>query len=789
MHQAKTITPAEAVTTEQEGTARKEFRLRRYRVTNFRSVNDSGYLDLDDVTALIGVNESGKTNLLLPLWKLNPAGDGELDPISDYPKALFGTIRKAPGNFHFITAEFETGAAAEEIAKLGNFPKEAAGLVAVSRAFDGSHLVSFPQHRPRKTDDRAEVRAEVKQALTRLPTLPGATGELFTEAMNTLEEMRDELSGAEPLTANDLIRLRNRVGALVPEESVEAPEAKAAAKPAPKPAPPAPKPAGKPAAAAAAPAEEEAEQAPEAEEAPKPHVSPELVAALEALRTQLGERMAKILAPDPGQIQAVRDFVLSRMPVFVYYSNYGNLDSEIYLPHVVENMKRVDLGAKEAAKARTLRVLFGFVGLEASEILQLGRDFRDIHEEAKAERAKREGKPGMVRSLIERVRATETEPDPETLAQIAEAKRTRSILLQSASTKLTEHFGEWWMQGDYRFRFEADGNHFRIWVADARRPQEVELENRSTGLQWFLSFFLVFLHESGGAHRNAVLLLDEPGHSLHPLAQRDLSMFFEGLAANNQILYTTHSPFLVGADRLERARKVFVDGDGSTRVTGDLGRDEGTDTKRGASFAVRAALSISVADAMLLGAAPVLVQGTVEQIYLSTIKTLLIREGRLRPERDLVFAPAAGPDTLQTMVQLLSGDASRKPPMIVDSVSGRGRGGALGDAASERMVALDEVTGLRGAGIEDLVGFDMLAPLVDRVERRPDRLFVDVARPGLPLVAQVERWAAQEGVTLTADWRRDLALRGKARILDMDPAALPSDSLSAWETLLTRVAG
>jgi hypothetical protein len=759
MHQVKTFKSALAVDTPTEGSAKdhSEFKLRRYRVTNFRSVMDSGFLDLDDVTALIGVNESGKTNLLLPLWKLNPAGDGAIDTISDYPKALFGTIRKTPEAFHFITAEFETGTAAEEIAGLGRIPKEAAEIVAVSRSYDGSYLVSFPLHRPRKTDDRAEVRTDVQEALARLPALATGGGDLLAEATDTLEAMQDELSGSDPLTANDLIRLRNRVGALVPADTPEQVET----------------------------------TGDETEEAPvTPQGAQELACELEALRKRLGERMARILAPDPGQMDAVRTLVLSRMPVFVYYSNYGNLDSEIYLPHVVENMERSDLGAKEAAKARTLRVLFGFVGLEASEILQLGRDFRDIHEEAEAEAAARDGKVGVMRKWLERARTSDPGPDTAMLAQIAEAKRTRSILLQSASTKLTAHFGEWWKQGDYRFRFEADGNHFRIWVADARRPQEVELENRSTGLQWFLSFFLVFLHESRGAHRNAVLLLDEPGHSLHPLAQRDLSMFFEGLAANNQILYTTHSPFLVGADRLEHARKVFVDRDGSTRVTSDLGRDEGTDTKRGASFAVRAALSISVADAMLLGSAPVLVASPVEQIYLSTIKTLLIREGRLRPARDVVFAPAAGPEIMQTMVQLIAGDAARTPPMITDgdlAEQGDRFGRISRRGVADRVISLGDVTGVRGARIEDVIGLDLLAPLVDRVERRPDRLFVDVARSGTPVVQQVVGWAEREGLTLTPDWRSDLALRAKARLLEVSPDTIPQATFGMWESLMARV--
>ena len=64
-----------------ENQEEREFmRLTRFLVTNFRSVENSGWIDVDNVTALIGVNESGKTNLLVPLWKLNPATGGEIEP-------------------------------------------------------------------------------------------------------------------------------------------------------------------------------------------------------------------------------------------------------------------------------------------------------------------------------------------------------------------------------------------------------------------------------------------------------------------------------------------------------------------------------------------------------------------------------------------------------------------------------------------------------------------------------------------------------------------------------------
>jgi len=67
-------------------------KLKRFRVTQFRSVKDSTWIDADDVTALIGTNESGKTNLLIPLWKLNPAKDGEINPLIDYPRKRYHEI-------------------------------------------------------------------------------------------------------------------------------------------------------------------------------------------------------------------------------------------------------------------------------------------------------------------------------------------------------------------------------------------------------------------------------------------------------------------------------------------------------------------------------------------------------------------------------------------------------------------------------------------------------------------------------------------------------------------------
>ena len=123
----------------------------KYRVTNFRSVKDSGEIEVSDVGALIGVNESGKTNLLLPLWKLNPAREGEIQPTSDYPKTAFADIRANPGKFKFITADFDANSLMDKLVALTKLDPSQLAVLSVGRFFDGKYVVSFPQYAPKTT--------------------------------------------------------------------------------------------------------------------------------------------------------------------------------------------------------------------------------------------------------------------------------------------------------------------------------------------------------------------------------------------------------------------------------------------------------------------------------------------------------------------------------------------------------------------------------------------------------------------------------------------------------------
>lgn len=688
-------------------------KLVKFRVTDFRSVKDSGWIELDDVTALIGVNESGKSNLLLPLWKLNPAREGELHPTSDYPKSLFTAIRETPGEFAFITALFDTAEHATKVAEKAGITSEEAAFVAVTRYYDKRYEIAFPNYAHSRDVETSNVRTQLNTLLTDIGSAkPLKSESAFVDGLKDGISMAiARLPASERMGAAEVSSVGEALAALLPAEP-----AKTSA------------------------------------------IAPLLHQAIETL----AEVIASASRQDPAESADVIKLVIEAIPKFVYYANYGNLDSEIYLPHVVQNLKRTDLGAKEEAKARTLRVLFSFVRLKPEEILELGRDFKDPQDQNR-------------------------QPSPDEIAKVAEAKRTRAILLQSASTSLTKEFKEWWKQGDYRFRFDADGDHFRIWVSDDRRPEEIELESRSTGLQWFLSFYLVFLVESEGQHKNAVLLLDEPGMSLHPLAQRDLSAFFESLSAqSNQIVYTSHSPFLVQPDRLDRARKVFVATDGTTKATPDLRGGPG-DPQPGAAYAVYSALNLNIAESLLIGCKPIVVEGPSDQHYLTTIKTLLTAAGAIKPTSELVFPPAGGAKSARITAAILTGRDEQLPAILFDDdVIARSaikdlRANLYADAP-DRLLSLKNFL-FDDAEVEDLFPTPFLAEIMDRIERRPNQQLADIIKSDSPFVPQVEAWAKSNTIELEKHWKILLSLEAKKRALQRGIGAFDTQTTDRWKKL------
>ena len=82
-------------------------KLNRFKVYNFRSIEESNWIEVSENSCLVGTNEAGKTNLLIALWKLNPANDEPIVALDDFPRHLYSKY-KADNHSEdvFIAADF-----------------------------------------------------------------------------------------------------------------------------------------------------------------------------------------------------------------------------------------------------------------------------------------------------------------------------------------------------------------------------------------------------------------------------------------------------------------------------------------------------------------------------------------------------------------------------------------------------------------------------------------------------------------------------------------------------------
>ena len=120
--------------------------LKRFKVKNFRSIEESDWVHLGDNTCLVGTNEAGKTNLLLALWKLKPANSEPIVPLDDFPRHLYSQYKADNhSNDVFILADFILADdLQEELATDLKCDKEQIETVLVQRKYDGGHYISFP---------------------------------------------------------------------------------------------------------------------------------------------------------------------------------------------------------------------------------------------------------------------------------------------------------------------------------------------------------------------------------------------------------------------------------------------------------------------------------------------------------------------------------------------------------------------------------------------------------------------------------------------------------------------
>ncbi|WP_345881033.1 AAA family ATPase [Shewanella algae] len=309
---------------------------------------------------------------------------------------------------------------------------------------------------------------------------------------------------------------------------------------------------------------------------------------------------------------AVLETLDKRTPVFILFNNYFNVKPSIHLEHLAQRVEGNLLDDKYYDYGNLC--LLKLLGFTPRELATLGST----------------PSPNI--------------NDTEALKNYRDKLDSRTYQLNAASVRLTKEIRSVWMPNPDRpeadkLKVTADGQYLKVVVEDDLGV-DVELDQRSEGFQWLVSFFVVFFSEAMDKHKNAILLLDEPGMSLHALKQRDFRETISRLAKGNQTIFSTHSPFLVGPDELDIVRVVEM----KNREVGTTVHTTLSSEDPAGMLPLQEALGYDLANSLFSQQRNLILEGITDYWYIEATSALFKDAGRpsVNEKVALVFANTAG---------------------------------------------------------------------------------------------------------------------------------------------------
>jgi hypothetical protein len=525
-------------------------RLKKARVTKYRSVRDSGWFDIEHTkTILVGPNEAGKTVLLQALQQISPPdGVRRFDALRDYPRSEYNDITKGLVRPEDVTVVE------------GHFALEEADKNAIPVEFrDATYVVG------RKLDNSAWHTLDGGPARTTYGSITKDLARLASHADPNVPP-QEEGKPATPLPSAELEAITQgwADGGII---------------------------AGEPAAKLGA-------------------WLKKVLPFIDEKDKEEESRYNRLTAAIG--LEARRDLTLAtldpRTPVFVLFSNYFRVRPNIHLEHLAQRLESgvLDDKAYDYGNECLLRLL----GFTARELSNLGKAAEPPKGDAAAFQA--------YRDQLDR----------------------RAYQLNAASVTLTKAINRVWVPDSKRdeadrLRITADAQYLKVVVED-ELGVEIELDQRSEGYQWLVSFFVVFFAESAGRHKNSILLLDEPGLSLHGLKQREFRTTISRLAETNQTLYTTHSPFLVGPSELDLVRVVEM----TDRTVGTKVHTSITASDPAALLPLQEALGYDLAQSLFAQQLNLVLEGLTDYWYIDAVAHLLRDDGIVDLNEKIALQPA-----------------------------------------------------------------------------------------------------------------------------------------------------
>ncbi len=503
-------------------------KLIKFRIENFRSIQDSGWIEIDDTAVIVGKNESGKTSLLKALWKFNPFKKETYNISKEWPK---GRRKEISDEKNVVTAIFEFNE--HEKNKLAEIHESAKDItsVEIKKNYKGSFTYDFF---PRNPEQEHSLKWVVSVIDENFGTAPENSSPQFKERYNNhltnfVEQVRK--NGGSIYALNNANSFKSVLSQFVNQ-------------------------------------------------------NPQDQDAVNFLTQNVDKAIQELGIHTPLR-QSV-DMVHEWLPVFIYMDDYKTFQGSALLNQVKQRKDSNQL--TEADK--TIIMIMEMSGLSLDEEVKKGTQ---------------------------------------------EDKEQRMLDMHDASQTLTNEIADTWSQKKYEVMFQADGQHFVTFVKDAEAKALVPLEDRSKGFQWFFSFDMTFMYETNGQFKNAIILLDEPGLHLHAAAQKDLLARFRAYSKNNQLIYTTHLPFMIDFTRLDNIYVAEEKENEGSKVHKDW-----VIAEKDARFTLQAALGLSWSQSLFVGQYNLIVEGVTDFWFLTTMSSLFQESGREGLDEQLIITPAGG---------------------------------------------------------------------------------------------------------------------------------------------------
>lgn len=501
--------------------------LKAFKVKMYRPVLDSDWIDVDDITVIVGKNESGKTAILRALHKFKPFKSEPYSLEREWPR---GHRKERSTEAVVVQTRFQfSDVEADEIAALFHSHQKPLGIE-ISKNYKGNYNFEM-------LSKDFPIQALKDYTISQLGVRVCTNAASSEELKNTTAQIKDSMIRIiekEGLTA--LSAKTNDFKPLLDSAIQEANE----------------------------------------------HDKVDVINLKKAI-----EEIITAANPEPIQKQ-VNEIVSKWVPVFIYMDDHKPFQGIAYLDQLKQRKDNGQLSDQD----KTFLMILEMAGL-------------DFETEVK-------------RSNVQ-------------------DKEQRMLDMNDASLSLTSQLADHWSQRRYQVRFEADGNHVIVFVSDELQPALVPLNERSKGFQWFFSFDMTFLYETKGTFKNSVILLDEPGLHLHAAAQRDFLKRLKEYAKGNQLIYSTHMPFMIDMERLDNIRVCTESKGQGTKVSSDFYTAD-----EHARFPLQAALGLSISQSLFVGQYNLVVEGITDFWLLSTMATILRSEGRESLNSNIVITPSGG---------------------------------------------------------------------------------------------------------------------------------------------------